>query len=250
VRAPPIFVTALVALTLGGCDGDEDGDGGTDGAKITDKTTTHQTPPTAAEAFFESVASGSTQPSPSGSLLDDRELAALVRTAQANRSIARELDGLGRFYDVTPADVAQIENIACSYGVRLAIHRVMAEIPGADLRALPAVNRLVTEIGFQCWAEKPAFIDSASSAMLRFLLANTRVLPARPLPEPTPLMRNVYRAACGGFKLGLVQGIKRLFGHRGPAYGLSLAVGSALTTCPEYLAAHSVGGELQTLIGP
>lgn len=193
------------------------------------------------------MGSSGAQDSPTTALLDSAEMSALIRTARANQSIASELTGLSYDYDVTPADAAAIETTACNSGIDPAIEAIRAEIPGADLSALPALNRLVTETALQCGLGDPAWVDSFSGAVFRLLMSNTTALPTSTGPEPTPLMQNVYTAGCAAIKAGVVQAIKRAFSHRGPAYGLSLAVGSALTECPEYLDGY-FGDELRDII--
>lgn len=237
----------LLSLTVAAC-GDTD-----DEAQVTTAdaaVTTTVESPSAAEAFFSEVSGSGTQPSPTRSLLDDEEFAELVRSAKASQQIARELSGPAGIYDVTAQEVVDITYQACNKGVDLAMLSLTSQLPAADLRVLPALNRLVTEVAADCGSSRPAVVDGLSSEIFKWLLGNTRAVPQLTLPGvATPAMRTLYKTACAAIKAGIVSGLKRAVEHKGPAYGLSLAVGGMLTTCPTRLH-DAFGGELRRLIGP
>jgi hypothetical protein len=184
-------------------------------------------------------------------LLDDPEMQAIVESVRVRRSIAEELTRLGLLYDVSAADVEDIEALACNTGVDATMQRIADEVPGADLRALAALNRMTSQVVMECpvGPEDAAYMDDLSGRIFSYLASHTQTIEAAP-PEPTKQMQLVYKAGCAAVKQGLKQVIVRMLEiPKGQGrYGLSLALGSVLTTCPEQLDG-AIGDRLRAVIG-
>lgn len=160
----------------------------------------------------------------------DELTAELVETARENASAAAGLSQYSDLSSVEPADVASIENDACQVSAQAAVDRLAQVAPRADLAALPAVNLITGQIA-DCG---PATADSFSNAAFSFLLRNTSTTPSGQGPE-APSLSPVYDAACKGFKRGIAGRINRWLKIRGGArYGITLAVGAAVESCPEH----------------
>jgi len=223
---------ALAAVLIAGlvfaCGEDESSDGETDG---TGGGSTYSDPYD--EYFSQELAEASTDAPPPS--LPDPALQALVDelavTVRVNHNAAAALSEASGS-PVAPVDVANVESIACQQGADAAVTQFTSLAPGVDLAVLPNVNEMSGEMAKLCG--QPA-ADAFSGRALAYLLSNTSAAPESVEPATTDLSL-MNQAACRGLKAGLANRISKWLRIRGAGrYGVSLAVGAALTDCPETL---------------
>ncbi|MDQ3933092.1 MAG: hypothetical protein M3340_00495 [Actinomycetota bacterium] len=160
------------------------------------------------------------------SLVD--ELAAIIRINQAAARALTSASG----YAVEPAGVAGVVDVACAQGGQAAADELVRIAPGVDLAVLPNVNELAGEIADVCDDQSTA--DAFSSAALSHLISNG----AQPetVTAPSEEFSLLNEAACKGLKAGLANRINKWLRIRGAGrFGVSLALGAALTDCRDTL---------------
>ncbi|SNY39055.1 hypothetical protein [Paractinoplanes atraurantiacus] len=78
------------------------------------------------------------------------------------KSVAEQLDAINPAWGVTPSAIEQFLDDWCHVGVSHSVGRMFATIPGADLRALPALNQTLSLIQRTCDSCRPPSAPSAA----------------------------------------------------------------------------------------
>lgn len=133
---------------------------------------------------------------------------------------------------IAPADTANVEDVACRQGGVAGANQLASIAPEASLAVLPNVNDMTGVIAKICGQVEA---DAFSAQALSYLLSNTQAAPPT-VSTPSTDVSLVNRAACRGLKSGLANRINKWLRIKGAGrFGVSLAVGAALTDCPETL---------------
>jgi len=150
-------------------------------------------------------------------------------------SVAGQFDAVNSAWGITPSIVKQFLSDWCYAGVSQSVGRLFATIPGADLRALPALNQTLSLIRRTCDYD-PTKLDWTSGRFLNFTTGNQLSSSVRPVPAPpkrSSAMRATFTAICSGLNSGLTGWVaKRLRGGKGNFF-LTIAMEAAFTFCPD-----------------
>jgi hypothetical protein len=201
-------------------------------------------PPPAGDAWttlFDGVADLPTESEPTETVLSESEFQSILDSWSTVETpyeeIASDLNTVDGTWFVTAADVSAFVDAACTETDVSAVEELERFAPGADLAALPAMNRAIILVPQTCAVTNPEFMDALSNRVLDSLRANQLVEPAAApsTADPTALTL-AYGAACSGLSFGLNNWAKRTFNARGVGgLALTMTIGAAMTQCPEAL---------------
>ncbi|MFF5075893.1 hypothetical protein ACFY36_02495 [Actinoplanes sp. NPDC000266] len=150
------------------------------------------------------------------------------------KSVAHQLDAVNPVWGVTPSAIEQFLDDWCHVGVSHSVGRMFATIPGADLRALPALNQTLSLIQRTCRYD-PAELDWTSGQFVAFTTGNSPSSAVRPVaapPERSSAMQATFSAICGVLNDGLSGWIAKRVRAAKANFFVTIAMEAAFTFCP------------------